>query len=269
MSNELGRWLNAHRERVFLGAVVVLSSAAALTLLALRFLYSGTAGYRFMVWNLILAWVPLVLSVAIVWLGRDGRRDERTGRCARPAAGVLLVGLSLLWLVFYPNAPYLLTEFIHLHPSYAVRERPIAALSGLGPRRGVPVWYDAMLLVTFAWNGLLLGFVSLHLVQRAVRERVGAAAGWVAVVLVLGLSGFGISLGRFERWNSWDLFVRPATLLADVASRALNPLEHARTTAVTLVLGTFLLLAYLSIAALAATKAAVPLAPMQRERHRR
>jgi uncharacterized membrane protein len=89
-----------------------------------------------------------------------------------------------------------------------------------------------------------------------VRERLGAAWGWATVVAVLCLSGFGVSLGRFERWNSWDLFSRPAHLLADVFARLLNPLEHTRTTGVTLALSAFLLLAYLSIEALAAARPA-------------
>jgi uncharacterized membrane protein len=115
----------------------------------------------------------------------------------------------------------------------------------------VPLWYDVLLLLLFAWNGLLLGFVSLRIVQRAVSRRAGTAWGWVTVVLVLGLSGFGVSIGRFERWNSWDLFSRPAALLADVAGRLFNPLAHPRTTAVTVLFAGFLLLAYVTMLALA------------------
>jgi uncharacterized membrane protein len=108
-----------------------------------------------------------------------------------------------------------------------------------------------LLLLLFAWNGLLLGFVSLRIVQRAVSRRAGAAWGWATVVLVLTLSGFGVSIGRFERWNSWDLFSRPAALLADVAGRVFNPLAHPRTTAVTVLFAGFLLLAYVTMLALA------------------
>lgn len=245
----LGQWLREHRERVFLGLVLMLSSSAGLTLLAVRFWYSGNAGYRFMVWNLLLAWVPLGLGLVIAGVERAGRAVS-----AGWAVGPAMAGLAVLWLLFYPNAPYLLTEFVHLDPDYAVRERPIRALAGVSPGRAVPVWYDVGLILTFAWNGLLLGFVALWVVQNSVRRRFGAAAGWATAVVVLGLSGFGISLGRFERWNSWDLFFRPGTLLADVAARVSNPLEHARTTAVTLLLGAFLMLAYLSMAAIAATR---------------
>jgi len=241
MSQSITSVLKPRPEHVGLAAVLLLSSAAGLALVAFRLLYSGTGGYAFMPWNLLLAWVPLVLALAI---GPASHLGD-----GRPLA---LGALGLLWLLFFPNAPYLLTEFIHLDPHYAVSRRPIRALAGLSPGGGVPVWYDVVLILTFAWNGLLLAFVSLHVVQRAVTRAAGSAWGWATVVLVLGLSGFGVSLGRFERWNSWDLFARPFTLLADVASRVLNPIEHARTTAVTVLLFSFLLLAYLSVTTLAA-----------------
>jgi uncharacterized membrane protein len=244
MSNRLRDLFWQHRGSVALAAVLLLSSAAGLALLAFRYYYSGTAGYAFMPWNLFLAWLPLCFALAMTAL-----RHASLKRAP-------MLGLGLLWLLFFPNAPYLLTEFVHLDPQYAVYERPVRALAQLSPHRDVPVWFDALLILTFAWNGLLLGFVSLHLVQHAVRERLGAAWGWATVVAVLCLSGFGVSLGRFERWNSWDLFSRPATLLADVAARVLNPIDHIRTTGVTLALSSFLLLAYLSLEALAAARPA-------------
>jgi len=230
----------ASRDQVFLGAALALSSVAALAVLAARFVYSGTAGYAFMVWNLFLAWIPLALALPI-----------RFDRCRGRRGIAVAAALAFLWLLFFPNAPYLLTEFQHLHPQHAVGARPIRLLSSVSPVRGVPLWYDVLLLLLFAWNGLLLGFVSLRIVQRAVSRRAGAAWGWVTVVLVLGLSGFGVSIGRFERWNSWDLFSRPAALLADVAGRLFNPLAHPRTTAVTVLFAGFLLLAYVTVMTLA------------------
>jgi len=224
-----------------LPAVLVLSSVAALSILGFRLYYSGTAGYWFMVWNLFLAWVPLMFAVP-VYLLRDGGR--------RAVAPMLVLGVA--WLLFFPNAPYLLTEFMHLDPGYRVSQRPLVRLAAVSPRGVVPVWYDVVLILAFAWNGLLLAFVSLHLVQRAVRHRLGASWGWATVVLVLGLSGFGISLGRFQRWNSWDILSEPTALLADVGHRLLVPHAHPRTTAVTILFAGFLLIAYVSVLALAA-----------------
>ena len=241
LSTQHSSRFHRHRHHAALAAVLVLSSIAGLSLVAFRFYYSGRTGYGFMRWNLFLAWIPLLLALAMESVRKTGRGGRAT-----------LLALGALWLLFFPNAPYLLTEFIHLHRNHAVIQRPIGALSSVTPGGEIPVWYDAVLILTFAWNGLLLGFVSLHLVQRAVRESFGAACGWAAAVAVLCLSAFGVSLGRFERWNSWDLFARPLTLLADVAARVFNPFDYARTTAVTVLLSAFLLLAYLSIAALAA-----------------
>ena len=229
----------ASRDQVFLGAALALSSVAALAVLAARFVYSGTAGYAFMVWNLFLAWIPLALALPI-----------RFDRCRGRRGIAVAAALAFLWLLFFPNAPYLLTEFQHLHPQHAVGARPIRLLSSVSPVRGVPLWYDVLLLLLFAWNGLLLGFVSLRIVQRAVSRRAGAAWGWVTVVLVLGLSGFGVSIGRFERWNSWDLLTRPHHLLSDVFARVADPLSHPRTAAATVGLAAFLLLAYLTLIAL-------------------
>jgi uncharacterized membrane protein len=239
MPIRLRRLLADHRDRAFLTFVLAASSCAGLALLAFRVFYSGTAGYAFMPWNLFLAGVPLGLAAAI-----------RHTAQARPAARFPLWALAVLWLLFFPNAPYLLTEFVHLDPQYAPSQRPLALLAAVSPARSVPVWYDAVMILTFAWTGLLLAFVSLHVVQRLVRERFGARRSWAVVIAVLGLSGFGVSLGRFQRWNSWDLFSRPLALLADIAGRVLNPLDHPRTTAVTILFWSFLLLAYLGMVAL-------------------
>jgi uncharacterized membrane protein len=235
--------LTDHRDRAFLAFVLAASSCAGLAMLAFRVFYSGNSAYAFMPWNLFLAWVPLGLAAALHSLSR-----------ARPGARLTLWALAVLWLLFFPNAPYLLTEFVHLDPHYRPSQRPLALLAGVSPARSVPVWYDAVMILTFAWTGLLLAFVSLHVVHRFVCERLGRRWSWAMVVAVLGLSGFGVSLGRFQRWNSWDLFSRPMALLGDVAGRVLNPLDHPRTTAVTILFGSFLLLAYLSVLALASLR---------------
>jgi uncharacterized membrane protein len=245
------RAFSALQDRLMLAGVLLLSSCAGLVLLAFRFYYSGTAGYAGMIWNLFLAWIPLWLALCISALGGAGRR----------VAGPLWA-LAILWLLFFPNAPYLLSEFIHLSPEHAASRTPIPALANVSPGREVPVWFDAVMILTFAWTGLLLAFVSLHLVQQVVHDRLGAAWGWATAVVVLGLSGFGVSLGRFQRWNSWDVFSRPMTLLADVTGRVFNPLEHPRTTAVTLLFWAFLLLAYLSVVAMGALRPARPVDPV-------
>ena len=133
-----------------------------------------------------------------------------------------------LWLLFFPNAPYIVTD-----------------LKWLRDWGGAPIWFDVVLVTTAAWAGLALGFISLYLMQAVARRTVGAVNSWLAVLAVLGLSSFGIYLGRFERWNSWDLFVRPKPLFAEVVAQVANPLDYPRTVAVTVLFTSFLSATYL------------------------
>ncbi len=201
--------------------LAILGSLGALSLfvvamVGVRVVYTGSPHYGGLIWNLLLAWVPFALALAIY----DGYR-----RGARPAR---LVAGGALWLVFFPNAPYVMTDFKHL--------------------RGfteMPIWYDVVLLTATAWAGLLLGFTSLWLMQAVARRLVGTANAWLFAFAVLALSSFGIYLGRFERWNSWDVFVQPQSLLADVAEPLMHPGDHPRAVAVTLLFTSFLVTSYL------------------------
>jgi uncharacterized membrane protein len=219
-------------------SVLALSSAAGMAMLTFRAGYSGRLGYWSLPWDLFLAWLPVPLAFAVA------RMEPR-----RPAAWAKLLALAFLWLLFFPNAPYLVTQFMHLHPSHAVYDGPFP-FAERTPQGNIPIWYDVMMLSTFAWTGLMLGFMSLHLIHRAAARLAGPACGWATVIAGLGLCAFGVSLGRFERWNSWDLIAHPLSLLSDVFSRMFNPLAHPRTSAVTIILSMFLLLSYLSLLAM-------------------
>ena len=113
------------------------------------------------------------------------------------------------------------------------------------------LWLDLIALQAFAWTGLALGFVSLDIVQRVVARHVGRVASWVFAAAVMGLSAFGIYLGRFQRWNSWDVVRDPLGLFSDVAHMVLHPFAHAHVVAFSAVLGAFLLTAYLVVQSLA------------------
>jgi uncharacterized membrane protein len=206
-------------------AVLALLVASALCVATLEFRTERTGDpyYRFLLWNLFLAWIPLVCASAAY--ARARRRMD-----------VVVVALLVLWLLFFPNAPYLLTDFIHV-----------------GDRPSVPLWYDALMLSSFAWTGLLLGFASLYLVQLIARSVLGAAWSWVVVGLALALASFGVYLGRFVRFNSWDALLRPWRV-ADVISNQLeDPLQHPRLIAVLVLLTAFLLIGYVVLFAFVET----------------
>ena len=190
---------------------MLLASAFGVSLVAFRYAWSGQAGYGNLVWNLVLAWVPFVLALLVYDRVRRGSR------------GLGVVVSAALWLVFLPNAPYLVTDFVLL--------REID---------GMPVWFDVALLTTFAWTGLLLGFASVYLVQVAAVRLYGTAAGWLAALGALGLSGLGVYLGRYLRLNSWDLLVQPSSVAGEVLERLASP----QLVGMSLVMGAFLTVAY-------------------------
>jgi uncharacterized membrane protein len=137
-------------------------------------------------------------------------------------------------LLFLPNAPYLVTDLKHV-----------------GHSDGVPVLYDVLLLSGAAWTGLLLGLTSLFLMHAVARRVVGHVNAWALVVGVLALSSFGIYLGRVLRWNSWDVFVRPGSLLSVIANGVVHPFSHPRPVALTILLTSFMLVSYLVFYSLA------------------
>ena len=199
------------------------ATAVCLGLLALRVTYSHRLEYTYLAWNLFLAWLPMLCALAAY---NAGKRRTRL-------SWLVVAGCALAWLLFFPNAPYLLTDILHLQP-----------------RADAPLWFDLVLILAFAWTGFMLGLISLVLMQALVRRAAGAAASWAFAVAVLGLTGFGIYLGRFLRWNSWDVFFSPGSLLADMIQPLLHPIVHARTIAFSGLFSLFLVSAYLMIVAL-------------------
>lgn len=153
-----------------------------------RVYYSGHLLYGFLVWNLFLAWVPWLLAMAA------GAAIARGWRVASAS-------LLLAWIVFLPNAPYVITDFLHL-----------------SVRSPVPLWYDVLQLGTASLTGLLAGAFSLRRVEQAFDGRLDPRLRAAAVALVILAAGFGIYLGRFERWNSWDLVLHPLALLRSLAA---------------------------------------------------
>lgn len=201
--------------------LLMLSSGFAVSMLGARVMKAEAWDYRFLLWNLILAWMPFSMALGLEALDR------------RRAPFAVLAGVGGAWLIFFPNAPYIVTDFIHLKQ-----------------RLHVPLWYDILMLTAFAWTGLLLGFASLRICHGIVERRFGRTSGWLLVVGTLLLAGFGIYLGRFVRWNSWDIFESPLALLSDIAHRIAHPAAHPRTWGMTLVIGVFLFLGYATLLSL-------------------
>ena len=204
-------------------ASLAFASAICLALLAVRVVYADNRSYSFLSWNLLLAWLPMLCSLFAY------NAYKRRGRLS----WLVVAGCALAWLLFFPNAPYILTDLMHL-----------------SPRPDAPLWFDVLLVIAFAWTGLFLGLVSLSLMQALVRRAAGTLASWGFALGVLGLSGFGIYIGRFLRWNSWDVFLSPGGMLADLLDAAQHPLLHARSLVFSGLFSLFLLSAYFMLFAL-------------------
>jgi uncharacterized membrane protein len=209
---------------------LVIPSAVAIFLLAVRVFWSERTEFSFLLWNLVLAWVPLALSAIIA------RRHDARARL------VALVPLFALWLGFLPNAPYIVTDFMHLTP-----------------REEAPLWFDALMLASFAWAGVTLGTASLATCARVVRERFGAMPSHAFVAVTIVLTAFGIYLGRFVRLNTWDVLVHPFSVARNVVAPVAHPATHMRAWTFTPIFAAFFFASYLctgtSAASFSLTKA--------------
>lgn len=203
-------------DRLRLSGILLLSALFTSVLIFGRVMLTQKVTFVFLIWNLILAFVPFVLSTLLVSFRHQIKSDFLLG------AGIIL------WLLFFPNAPYILTDFFHL------KARP-----------GVPIWFDLMVILSAAWNGLILGLISLKDMQELVEDRLSKFWGWTFVISSLLLCGFGIYVGRYLRWNSWDVLTNPFALAQDLLARFTNPLVHPRSFGVTFLYMAFLLIAFL------------------------
>lgn len=197
---------------------LLLSVLFSLLLLGGRVLVSGSLAYLFLPWNLFLAAIPFRITQ---WMSRDLRLPEHPW---------IFRGLLLGWLLFIPNSFYIITDLFHLtHIDSA------------------PKWFDLLLLFSFAWNGLLLGVISLRRMELILELKTGRSVSVLLVAVVMWLSAFGIYIGRYLRFNSWDVLTNPFSLFGTLAERILHPLAYASAWGMTAMYGLFMTLLYYSL----------------------
>lgn len=202
------------RVLISFGALAAASMWCVLLLILRRHEF-GSTGYPYLVWNLVLAWVPLALAALLVVT------------YARSRSPVELFAVGATWLLFLPNAPYVITDFVHLGTDHRL--------------------YDTIVISSFALTSLALGFVSLVLVQLVVTRAAGPLIGWLTAIGSLFAASFGIYLGRVVRLNSWDVISRPHRLLELAKLRLDDPFGNRYLVGFTLALGGVLVLAYLGL----------------------
>jgi len=199
---------------ILLAATSIFSFALSLA----RYYLTGSTLFLFLNWNLFLAFIPWMISTVIL-ISPQLAKQKVISWC-----------LLFTWVIFFPNSPYILTDLFHLRHSTAA-----------------PIWFDFVLILSFAWTGLMYGFVSLMDIENILFRKFSKLGRTALTTLLLFSGGFGIYLGRFLRWNSWDIIQDPAGLAYDIGDRFVNPMDHPRTWCVTILVGLLLNIMYRSM----------------------
>ncbi|MBN2615770.1 MAG: DUF1361 domain-containing protein [Bacteroidales bacterium] len=204
---------NRLNETIFMGILAFFCFGSSL----FRYVYTDTTVFLFLNWNLFLAFIPWALTSLVIF------------RPKLQQSKISFVVLLISWLLFFPNAPYILTDLFHL-----------------SLESSMPIWFDLVLILSFAWTGLLFGFLSLWDIERIMLVSIKRTYVLMISIGLMFIGSFGIYVGRFLLWNSWDLLTKPFNLIFDVGDQIMNPFEHPRAWGMIIFMGLFLNILYLS-----------------------
>ncbi len=188
--------------------LLTLSMLFSCLLVAARIYHTGKLTFVFMPWNLFLAYVPYFISTSLTRMNLAGSPT----RLGTRADHLLRITGLIAWLLFIPNSFYILTDLYHL----ADNHRNIR----------VPEWFDLILILSFAWNGLLLGILSTRQVEKLLAPNASFLGRCVFLYPIMWLNALGVFIGRYLRYNSWDIFTNPLDLLRDIITMIAHPLRH-------------------------------------------
>lgn len=200
-------------EFIFLAVLSLFCFGLSLT----RMHFTQSRFLLFLNWNLFLASIPWLFSTMLTIYPRLQKNK------------LLVILLLLCWLLFFPNAPYILTDLFHLKIQAAM-----------------PVWFDLLLILSFAWTGLMFGFISIWNIEEVLNSMIHKNLVNVVSIILLFIGSFGIYLGRYLRWNSWDIMQEPMRIIYDISDRFANPFKHPGTWGMTILMGIFLNIIYWS-----------------------
>lgn len=197
---------------------LILSICFSCLLVCVRTIATGYPTYLFLVWNLFLGWIPYMVSQ---WLSKNAILN---------GSRMKLVLAACTWLLFIPNSFYILTDLFHLEQFDQA-----------------PKWFDLLLIFSFAWNGLLLGMLSIRRVEMIVVARLNTGFSRLFIGVVMFLNAFGIYIGRYLRYNSWDVLLQPFSLCREMLQILLHPLHNKMEWGMITVYTIFLILLYATL----------------------
>ncbi len=189
--------------------LLILMTLFCFSLSLFRYYISETKVFLFLNWNLFLAWIPFFISSFLVIF--------------KIRSKLSLVVAITVWILFFPNSPYILTDLFHLRN-----------------RNSIPIWYDLVVILSYAWTGLFCGFVSLLDIEKLLSDYCRRSFINIMTISFLFITSFGVYLGRFLRWNSWDILSNPFGLFNDILLRIVYPTNHIQTWGVTVFMGVML-----------------------------
>ncbi|MBQ0787461.1 MAG: DUF1361 domain-containing protein [Oceanihabitans sp.] len=194
-------------------SLLTVSMLLSIFLLMLRMKITHTFFFIFLIWNLFLAVIPYIITTYL-------KSKVKTNKWQ-------LVIWFGVWLLFLPNAPYIVTDLLHLK----ISENPF-------------LWLDVLLLTSFAYNGLILFFLSLVDMKELLQKHMNNNKVELIMYFILALTAFGIYLGRFLRYNSWDILQHPTVLFKDILYRIIQPQQHLEVWLFTFTFGSFLAISF-------------------------
>ena len=195
--NKIKNYIFRNRHNLAVFILLNLACLACILLVAARVAYTDSTRHSGLIWNLFLAWIPFILAYfahAISW--------------RKVTLYIVIPIIAFLWLIFFPNAPYMLTDL-----------QDLARAGGVG----APLWYDVIIVVWCSWTGTLLGIISLYLMQDIIFRTISRWVGWIFVFVISAASSFGMYIGRFVRLNSWDILQNPSETAMDILGLVIDP----------------------------------------------
>lgn len=176
--------------------ILILSGLFSAGLLSFRIFYTGSLLFAFLAWNLFLAFVPYAIS-------------KQMSKHIKKSNQFIFLFMAFTWLLFIPNAFYIITDLFHLDRN-----------------KSVPLWFDLALLLSFAWSGLLFGIVSVRQMEKLFENYFNKKFDLLFIFPVMALNGLGVYVGRYLRFNSWDVITNPFQLMQDIICLFVHPLRN-------------------------------------------
>jgi uncharacterized membrane protein len=212
------RWVLFKTTANEMDRMLTLSMGFSIALVMARVTYTGKHTYLSLIWNLFLAWLPYMVST---WL------QKRDLVYTNPLKFVMV---AFVWLLFIPNSFYIMTDLFHL-----------------GEHNNVPNWFDLALIISFAWDGLLLGILSVRQMEKMMQQFLPGIRELFIIYPIMWLNALGIYIGRYPRFNSWDILTNPIGLTAYILRMLWHPIQFKYAWGMVACFSIFMTLVYLTI----------------------